>query len=185
MATNKMELDLQTDLKQLRSFIENRIDDYAGNEGLGPGERDAAIQMVTTGFNIEDGGRVSFVVDTRHNAEIDGTWTSYSFNEKNVFSFPHWQVAQEAINDGQKVFVFRPDGSEMTLQASDGDKNYYHVLGGVILDLMFQLREDETLARLPLKNDAFMVVEEWQSRYFWPHGRDWRWKARILKSTDN
>ena len=46
--------------------------------------------------------------------------------------------------------------------------------------LMCELRDDGTLAKLPLRNDAYFMIEEFNGRYFWPEIKSVTTKGRIL-----
>lgn len=92
-----MRLNLQTDARKLRKYIERRIKDYPVYENLGPGEDDDPIALITVGFYAEQGGYVNLVFDTRPKAEVDGEWTVHIDNETNTLPFPKWFAANEAI----------------------------------------------------------------------------------------
>jgi hypothetical protein len=180
-AKDDMRLDLQADQRKLRRYIERRIRDYPVYVNLGPGDDGDPIGLVTVGFYAEQGGYVNLVFDTRPDAEVDGQWTVHIDNDTNTLAFPKWLSAYEAICNGETVSVTRHDGSAATLQDSDGDEGVNRIFGEMIVDLMLQLRDDGTLAKLPLAPKAFLVVEEFDGRYFWPTHKTRKTKGRILK----
>lgn len=163
-----MELDLQADKQLVRRYIEQRIRDYADHENLGPGAEGDPIGLITVGFYAEQGGYVNLVFDTRANAEVDGEWTIHIDNDVNLLPFPDWLTAYEGLWDGVVITVNRHDGTKRKLQNSDNDEYVNQVFGEMLTALMIELRADGTLARLPLAPGAFMVVEEFDGRYFWP-----------------
>ena len=122
------------------------------------------------------------VFDTRRDADVDGEWTRYIDNDTNTLPFPKWRAAYDAINDDETVSVTRHDGSTCTLQRRDEDDGVNRVFGEMLTDLMKQLRDDGTLARLPLAARAFMVIEEFDARYFWPTYKTRKTKGRLLRS---
>ncbi len=150
-------------------------------ENLGPGDDDDPIGQITVGFYAEQWGYVSLVFDTRKDAEVDGEWTSHLNEETNRLDFPRWLDAYDAICNGKSVSVIRPDGSTCTLEDSDGDEGINRVFGEMLLELMLKLRDDGTLANLPLAPKAFMVIEEFDGRYFWPTYKTRKTKGRIVK----
>src|SRR6185295_13091758 len=114
-----MKLNLQTDQKKLRKYVEERICDYGKQKNIGPGNPGDPITLVTFGFYAEQGGYVNLVLDTRPDAEVDGDWTIHIDNKINTCPFPEWLSAYEAIGDGQVVAVIRHDGTTCNLQNSD------------------------------------------------------------------
>ncbi|MCA8985902.1 MAG: hypothetical protein KDA76_19470, partial [Planctomycetaceae bacterium] len=54
------------------------------------------------------------------------------------------------------------------------------VFGEMLTRLMHDLRDDGTLAKLPLAKSAFMVVEEFDGNFFWPTFKSRKTKGRIL-----
>lgn len=176
-----MKLDLQADQRKLRRYIEKRIRDYPVYVNLGPGEDDDPIGLITVGFYAEQGGYVNLVFDTRPDADSDGEWTVHLNNDTNTLPFPKWLSAYDALSDGKPVSIVRHDGSTATLQDSDGDEGVNRVFGEMILDLMLKLRDDGTLAKLPLAPKAFMLIEEFDGRYGWPDYKNRRKLGRIGK----
>ena len=163
-----MKLNMQTDAKKVRKYINRRIKDYPVYENFGPGEDEDPIGLITVGFYAEQGGYVNLVFDTRTNAEVDGEWTLHIDNDTNMLPFPKWVEAYEQIWDGKTIEVVKYDGSACRLQDSSGDEVVNGVFGEMLQSVMCQLRDDGTLAQLPLTPKAFMVVEEFDGRYFWP-----------------
>ena len=53
-------------------------------------------------------------------------------------------------------------------------------VNAMLKNLMKELREDGSLAALPLAKDAFMVIEEFDGHYFWPQRRSCKTKGRIM-----
>ena len=98
-----------------------------------------------------------------------------------MLPFPKWVAAYEAIWDGKTINVTRHDGSTCTLQDSSGDEAVNAVFGEMLLAVMSELRDDGTLAKLPLAPKAFMVIEEFDGRYFWPTYETRKTKGRIQR----
>ena len=176
-----MKLNLEADKREVRRYVEQRIRDYAVYENLGPGDDDAPITLITVGFYAEQGGYVNVAFDTRPKAEVDGEWTLHIDNETNTLAFPKWLAAYDAICNGKSVSVNQHDGSTCTLQDSDGDEGVNRVFGEMLLAIMTELRDDGTLAQLPLSPKAFMVIEEFDGRYFWPTYETRKTKGRIRR----
>ncbi|HBE69084.1 MAG TPA: hypothetical protein DDW52_13120 [Planctomycetaceae bacterium] len=163
-----MKLDLQKDSVKLRKYIEKRIRDYPVYENLGPGEDDDPIGLITLGYYAAQGGYANLVFDTRKDAEVDGEWTVHIDNETNTCPFPKWTVACEALCDEKTVEVTKHDGTQITLQNYEDEDAVQAVFGEMLASVLTELRDDGTLAKLPLTPTAYMVVEEFDGLYFFP-----------------
>lgn len=163
-----MLFDLRQDRATLRDYILQRIKDYSPESNLGPGESDSPIKLITLGYYAAQGGYANLVFDTRPDAEVDGEWTVHIDNEQNTCEFPHWKEACETVYEGEAVSVIRHDGRPMTLHGETDDEQLQAVFGEMLVDLLTDLRKDGALAQLPLAEDAFMVIEEFDGLFFWP-----------------
>jgi hypothetical protein len=163
-----MKLDLQKDSVKLRKYIEKRICDYPSCENLGPGDDEDPIGLITLGYYAEQGGYANLIFDTRKDAEVDGEWTIHVDNETNTCPFPNWTVACETLGDGKPVSVIKHDGTKITLNDYEDAEAVQAVFGDMLVHVLTELRDDRTLSKLPLTSAAFMVVEEFDGRYFFP-----------------
>ncbi len=160
-----MKIDLKKDRAKLRKYIEKRIRDYSVYENLGPGEDDAPIALITLGYYAAQGGYANLVFDTRPDADIDGEWTQYIAEETNTCPFPKWYAACMSIYDGKPVVVTETDGNVATVT---DEMQLQLLLGNMLVGLLTELRSDGTLALLPLTQDAYMTVQEFDFTFFWP-----------------
>lgn len=176
-----MKLDLAKDKAKLRKYLQSRIQDYPIYVNLGPGEDEDPIALITVGFYAEQGGYVNVVFDTRRKAEVDGEWTMHIDNEVNTCKFPKWVKAYEAMCEGKPVAVTKPDGTTYDFKDADNEEGINQVFGEMLLDLMTELRDDGSLAKLPLAPKAFMVLEEFDGRYSWPGYKKRKTAGRIAK----
>lgn len=176
-----MKLDLESDAKKVREYIERRIKDYPLYVNLGPGEDADPIALMTVGYYAEQGGNVHVVFDTRPKAEADGEWTIHIAEDFNTLPFPEWVAAYEEIWDDKIVDVIKHDGSRCTLQDSDGDEVVNAVFGDMLKSVLTELQLDGTLAQLPLAPKAAMVIEEFDGRYVWPSYESYKTSGRIIK----
>jgi hypothetical protein len=176
-----MKLDLQKDRVKLRKYIEKRIRDYPVYENLGPGDDEDPVGLITLGYYAEQGGYANLVFDTRNDAEVDGEWTVHIDNETNTCPFPKWTVACETLGDGKPVDIIKHDGTKVTLKGYEDDQAVQAVFGDMLVDVLNELRDDGTLAKLPLGPAAFMVVEEFDGRYFFPEYETRKTAGRIAK----
>ncbi len=184
-----MELDLQRDEQALREYIHRRIAEFSDSENLGPGEPGDPIRLITLGYYAEQGGYAALILDTRADAEVDGEWTLHLEEEENILTFPDWCEWYEAACDGEACAVKLPDGSTKEVHFPDADpdevidedslEELNAVFGEVITRLMHELRDDGSLAKLPLAPDAFMVIEEFDGNYFWPTYETRKTEGRI------
>jgi hypothetical protein len=92
-------------------------------------------------------GYVAIVFDTRPGADSDGEWTRHIDNAENVLRFPHWPTALAAD----------PANGETVVR-----------VGEMIRDTIVELRDRGDFASLPLRADAFFVVEEFDGAWGWP-----------------
>ncbi|QDT34976.1 hypothetical protein [Thalassoglobus polymorphus] len=183
-----MKLDLSKDKEKIRKYILNRIKDYSVYVNDGPGEDDAPIQAIMLGFYAEQGGYIYLVFDTRPGKNLDGNWTLH-IDEPNMLHFPRWCDFYEKACDGKTVTLILDDGTVKKLDGTvnklalrSGDEDALDVYFAEMLKaLMCELKEDGTLAKLPLRKDAYFMIEEFDGRYFWPEIRSVRSKGRILK----
>lgn len=173
-----MKIDLQKDKAKLRKYIEKRVRDYPVYENLGPGDDDAPIALITLGYYATQGGYVDLVFDTRPDADFDGEWTGYMGNETNTVPFPDWYSACMAICNGNPVTVIQTDGNaeevtdEMQLQL---------LFGNMLVSVLTEMRTDGILAKLPLTENAYMTVQEFDFTFFWPE-EDTEIVGRIVNS---
>lgn len=49
----------------------------------------------------------------------------------------------------------------------------------MLVDLLTEMRDDGSLQELPLASKAFMVIEEFDGRYFWPDHKTRKTAGRI------
>ena len=98
----------------------------------------------------------------------------------NTLYFPDWLSAYTSINDGEIVEVIEPDGFESDLSEDDEDEGINAMFGDMIRDLILELKDEGELGKLPLAEKAFMVIEEFDGRYFWPTRETRKTKGRIL-----
>ena len=125
------------------------------------------IRLVTLGFYVEQGGYVNLILDTRPKADTDGDWTLF-IDVPNICDFPDWNSAFERICDGKQVAVIKHDGTKVTLTDKYDNEFIQSVFGDMLVDLLTEMRDDGSLQELPLASKAFMVIEEFDGRYFWP-----------------
>lgn len=163
-----MKIDLDSDAKAVRNYVEKRIKNYLLHENLGPGESDQPVSLVTVGFYASQGGYANLVFDTRPKAEVDGEWTIYIDNDINTLPFPKWAGAFEAIWEGERVAVTKYGGSSCDLEKPGDDDLLNRLIGEMLMEVMTSMRAEGALAKLPLAPDAFMVIEEFDGEYFWP-----------------
>ena len=178
-----MKLDLSKDKEKLRRYIAKRIKNYPVYINDGPGVDDDPIQASMLGFYAEQGGYIYLVFDTRPGKNFDGNWTLH-IGEPTILRFPKWCDFYEKACDGEAVTLVLDDGTVKKLSASVGAADESHELDSyfaeMLRNLMCELREDGTLAKLPLRKDAYFMIEEFDGRYFWPEIESVRTKGRIL-----
>lgn len=184
-----MKLDLSKDKERIWKYVVQRIKDYPIYVNDGPGEDDDPIQAIVLGFYAARGGYIYLVFDTRPGKNLDGNWTLH-IDEPTMHHFPKWCEFYERVCDGKSATLVLDDGSSKKIQnlvdddddlvdeEAEDELNAY--FGEMLKNLMSELKEDGTLAELPLRKDAFMIIEEFDGHYFWPEARSCRTKGRIL-----
>lgn len=177
-----MKLDLAKDKERIRRYIAKRINDYPVYVNHGPGEDGDPIQAIMLGFYAAQGGYVYLVFDTRPGKNLDGNWTLF-MEETTLFNLPKWTAFYDHMCEGKRGTLLLADGTKKELEYSEFDDKAEAKLnayfGEILRSLMEELSEDGTLARLPLRKDAFMMVEEFDGHYFWPNIRSITKKGRI------
>ena len=169
-----MKLNLQKDSQKVRKYIERRIKDYPHYVNVGPGDDDDPIRLITLGYYAEQGGYVALVFDTRPDAEVDGQWTVH-LDETTMLELPKGCDFYEQACEGKQVVFVSYGGTEEVLQFPIEDEDdllddksleqLNAVFGEMLTRLMHDLRDDGTLAKLPLAKRAFMVVEEFDGNF--------------------
>jgi hypothetical protein len=177
-----MKLDLSKDKQRIRKYISQRIKDYPVYVNVGPGEDADPIQAIVLGYYASQGGYIYLVFDTRPGKNLDGNWTLH-IDEPTMFHIPKWTELFEKAREGKRVSLVQDDGSVKELQYSPDDDKAEDKLnahfGDMLKTLMGELNEDGTLRQLPLRKDAFMIIEEFDGYYFWPEPRSCKTKGRI------
>jgi hypothetical protein len=184
-----VKIDLSRDKQKIRKYILRRIKEYPDYVNVGPGEDADPIQAAILGFYAAQGGYIYLVFDTRPGINLDGEWTLH-IDDPTMCHFPKWCDFYERACDGKQVALVGEDGNIARIQyslaqeddlideESEGELNAY--FGDMLKNLMTELRDDGSLAALPLAKDAFMVIEEFDGHYFWPQRRSCKTKGRIL-----
>lgn len=162
-----MKLDLQADQQRIRQYIEERIARFSPTENRGPGSADAPIAMISLGYYLEQGGYFALVFDTRSDADNDGEWTGYI--NANCLDFPHWPEVIEQWAEEETIDVTLPDGSASTISCiSHSHAMIAELFGTMLRDTIISLRDDGRFAGLPLTDDAFFIIEEFDGHWGWP-----------------
>ncbi|MBT5017788.1 MAG: hypothetical protein HON04_03515 [Planctomicrobium sp.] len=177
-----MKLDLSKDKEKIRRYIVKRIKNYPIYVNDGPGEDDDPIQAIMLGFYASQGGHIYLVFDTRPGKNFDGNWTLH-IDELNILLFPKWCDFYEKACDGEAVTLVLDDGTVKKLTYDvDADDSFEldTYFAEMLRKLMCELREDGILAKLPLRKDAYFMIEEFDHRYFWPEIKSVTTKGRIL-----
>lgn len=177
-----MKIDLAKDKERIRRYIAKRIKDYPIYVNCGPGEDEDPIQAIMLGFYAAQGGYVYLVFDTRPGKNLDGNWTLH-LEESTLYHLPKWTEFYEHVCEGNKGTLLLADGSKKELEFSEDDEKAEDKInaffGEMLRTLIGEMSDDGTLARLPLRKDAFMMVEEFDGHYFWPSIKSITTKGRI------
>ncbi|MDX1926500.1 MAG: hypothetical protein SFV81_08280 [Pirellulaceae bacterium] len=195
-----MQIDLSKDKQKIRKYILGRIKNFAKHGSAGPGEDDSPVQAIYLGFYAAQGGYIYLVFDTRPGFNMDGEWNNH-IDEYTMFDLPKWCEFYEKACEGERVTLIKDDGKRINIEIAadededeeeddDDDDDEYDesdfedelntYFGTMLTNLMLELRDDGSLANLPLAKGAFMVVEEFDGHYFWPVPASCRVTGRIL-----
>lgn len=172
-----MKLDLHHDKCRIRKFFDRRISEYLKLAEACSGDRCNRISLITVGFHAEQSGYVAISFDRRPDADVDGEWTAH-LDESTMMELPHWSKFFSTACSGKEVVLVLDDLTEKSVQfrlrnASDSVDDHSleelgNCFGDMLANLICEMRDDGTLARLPLAPNAFMVVEDFDGSYFWP-----------------
>ena len=177
-----MKLDLTKDQRKIRRYIEQRIKEYAVYENNGPGDDEDPIRLVTMGYYLEQTGYFALVFDTRPDADSDGEWTLYIDEEEDedltTLHFPKWCSMIETWYEGMPIDLVLPTGkSRRITRKSHTHETIAQIFGEMLHDTMISLRDEGALAPLPLADDAFLVVEEFDGH--WSSSKSYKTRKRI------
>jgi hypothetical protein len=184
-----MKLDLTKDKAKVLKYIKSRIKNYPQFVNAGPGADSDPIKFITLGFYAEQGGYAALIFDTRKDADYDGEWTLY-LDEHTMLDFPKWCDFYEMACDGKPVELVQGNGTSLTVHFADAneddliDKKSLKCLnayfGDMLADVMKELKDDGSWAKLPLAKDAFMMVIDFDENYLWPTYKSRKTKGRIV-----
>lgn len=176
-----MKVDLANDRQKIRAYIEQRVSDYGSSKNNGPGQDEDPIRLITLGYYLEQTGYFCLVFDTRPNADSDGHWTYHIDYEETSLLFPEWCSLVEAWYDDETVEITLPSGEGIQVnQESHTYNDLAQVFGEVLRDTMISLRDNGTLSSLPLADDAFLIVEEFDGHWSWPKTYETRKSVRLF-----
>ena len=164
-----MKLDLTKDQRKIRRYIKQRVREYPVYVNNGPGADEDPIQLVTMGYYLEQTGYFTLVFDTRPDADSDGEWTLYIDDGVTMLDFPKWCSMLEAWYEGTPIDLALPNGkSRRITRKSHTHEAIAQIFGEMLRDTMISLRDEGALASLPLADDAFLIVEEFDGHWSWP-----------------
>ncbi|MEZ5944642.1 MAG: hypothetical protein R3C18_24915 [Planctomycetaceae bacterium] len=108
-------LNLQKDFAKVYEYVSKRVRDFdpATHDGLGgPGK----VKIVQMGFEFIQAGWVILVLDTRPNAQSDGSWDCEL--DRSELNMPHWPKASDT-NLEESIKLTLVDGSKTVLPANE------------------------------------------------------------------
>lgn len=189
-----MKLDLSKEKEKIRKYILKRISSYRSSSNSGPGRPKAPIQMMVLGFYAAQGGYVYLVFDTRPGFNLDGEWNNH-ISEDTMLDLPRWCHFYERVCEQEKSILVNENGRTISIHVqsdedsededdcddSDLEDEINSYFGNMLTNLMLELRDDGSLASMPLAKDAFMIIEEFDGHYFWPLPETCRSSGRIAK----
>lgn len=130
--------DFQEIKATLRQFILKRIAEHPA---------DQPVKFIELGYEACQGGLFCVFMDTRPDAEPDGTWTVRL--DGNSLEMPDWPQYVEDIGD-----------------------DFIEELGETIRTLGMELRDEGAFAALPKQAGCEFGVEDMEGAYGWPMYED-------------
>jgi len=183
-----MKLDLSKDKAKILKYLRRRIKDYPHHVNNGPGKDSDPIRLVTLGFYAEQGGYVALVFDTRKEADYDGEWTLF-IDELTMLDFPKWCDFYELACNGKPVELVQGNGESLVVHFEDANEDHLiddksltqrnDYFGSMLTDVMKELRNDGSWKKVPLSDDAFMMVSDFDENYLWPNYEKRKSSGRI------
>jgi hypothetical protein len=178
-----MKVDLRKDQEKLRRYILQRVNEYPLFVNDGPGKDDAPIQLVTIGYYLDQTGYASVIFDTRADADTDGQWTLHLNEATTMVMFPQWRSLMAAWYRQRPAELVRLNGKSMQVtQKSIDVAGIAAAVGEMLRDTMIQLRDEGLLRSLPLSEDAFLSVEEFDGH--WSSAKSYKSRKRIKLNVD-
>ncbi|MCB9648376.1 MAG: hypothetical protein H6730_17515 [Deltaproteobacteria bacterium] len=166
-----VKVDLRSDVARARRFIERRVRRYPKYVNIGPGADEDPIAQIVLGYYVADAAYISLIFDTRPDADSDGAWTLF-LQDETVLMFPKWVAAGDALCDGKAVELTTLRGAKKVLVGDEGCDELVALIGKMLADLMKKLRREKLFDALPLRDDAFMLVEDFGGDGGWPESYD-------------
>ena len=173
-----MRLDLSKDRVKIAKYLKRRVKDYPKYINFGPGEDSDPIRFIALGFYAEQGGYISLVFDTRVDGDYDGEYTNF-LDEQTMLDFPKWCDFYELACDGHEVTLVTGEGKTERVHFEDANseqcigetslKRLNAYFGDMLRDVLVELKKDGTWSMLPLADDAFMMVIDFDEQYLWPN----------------
>lgn len=181
-----MKIDLGKERKRIRRYILQRIKDYPVYVNDGPGEDEAPIQLITLGYYLEQRGYFALVIDTRPDANCDGEWTLHIDNDTTVLNRSKWCALIDALYAGKQIEMVLPDGKPLQIsQDTHTHEDVAQIIGEMLRDTMIELRDQGVFGELPLDENSFFVVEEFDGYWAWPKNSKITKQARLAPDTTN
>jgi hypothetical protein len=173
-----MRLDLSKDRVKITKYLKKRVKDYPKYVNFGPGIDTDPIRFIALGFYAAQGGYISLVFDTRADGDYDGEYTKF-LDEQTMLDFPKWCDFYELACDGHEVTLVTGAGATELVHFEDAnshecigdssEKRLNAYFGDMLRDVLVELKSDGTWSKLPLTDDAFMMVIDFDELYLWPN----------------
>lgn len=178
-----MRVELAKDQKKVRRYIQQRIKEYPDYVNEGPGRDEAPIQLVTLGYYLEQTGYFALVFDTRPDADSDGEWTLHLHDDVTLLHFPKWCSLIRAFYNDKPINLVLPHGGSCEItRKTHTHESIAEIFGEMLRDTMIALCNEGALESLPLADDAFLIVEEFDGRWGWPKTYETRKSVKLNRN---
>jgi len=161
-----MKLDLNKAAASVRAMLSDAVAEYVKlNADPRKKQKHPPVSRIDLNYWLYDGGPsppfVMLHIDTRPQAEPDGTWSHEAFAE---LKLPKWREAIETMIEGESVQFSFPDGSRKDVAVEDIESTF----GKFFVDALKSARAEGVFKVLPKTSRCELGVEENEGSFGWP-----------------
>jgi len=171
-------IDLQKDTVDVQGMLADAVRKYAAkHKAAGTAKKHPPVSRIDLTFSLGDSDSTPWVhlhFDTKPGSEPDGDPSHPDFAK---LTRKTWLPAVQAVCDGEKISVVKPDGKTRKCDAAE----LTETIGKFLVDMLLKARTNGVFAELPKADRCELGVEDPTNGEFgWP-AHDDRGKKNLVK----